>query len=236
MKSAIIGTGAVGKALMKCYKKSKLPITAKDINNKQLKNIDFLNICIPFNEKFVSTIVDYSKSIKPQCIIIHSTVECGTAEKIQQKTKIPVVSSPVRGTHDNLYKSLKTFIKYIGCSDMSIAMQVQKHYRKLGIQSKIMPCTRTVELAKLLCTSYYGLCIKWHDIIYQSSRKANINYHDILDWNASYNAGYFKLGQKQFLRPILFPPKGKIGGTCILPNLKLLKTLYSHPIIDSLLE
>lgn len=236
MNAAIVGYGTVGKALAKCYKKSKLPVVLKDKASKQIKNIDFLNICFPYSNRFVSTTINYIKKIKPQYVIIHSTVPCGTADIIKEKTKVPIISSPVRGSHDNLYRGIKTFVKYIGCTDMHAAICVQKHFKKLKIKSKILPSNKTVELAKLLCTTYYGLCIKWHELILNAASKAGVNYHDIIDWNNSYNEGYSKLDQKHFIRPVLYPPKGKIGGTCILPNIRLLKSLYSHSILDAILE
>lgn len=236
MTAAIIGNGSVGSALAKCYKKHKIPVILKDKDSKILKNITFLNICFPYTPGFIFQVIKYVKSIKPQYVIIHSTVEYGTAEKIQKKCNIPIVSSPVRGSHDNLYKGLIGFLKYIGCKDINAAVKIQKHFKSIGIKSKILPSTSTVELAKLLCTSYFGICIKWHDMAFRICKKTGINYHDIIDWNNSYNEGYSKLGQKYYVRPILQPPKGKIGGTCIVPNARLLKALYSHTILDTILE
>jgi len=40
--------------------------------------------------------------------------------------------------------------------------------------------------------------------------------------NQTYNDGYRKLGEPQFIRPVLKHMPGKIGGHCQIPNSKLL--------------
>lgn len=236
MRAGIIGAGLVGKALAKCYKKKKIKVVIKDKDSTVLSNIDFLNICIPYTEKFNSIVISYIKKIKPRYTIIHSTVPCGTADIIRSKTRSEVVSSPVRGSHNNLYQSFKTFLKYVGSNNLQSSIEVTKHFKKLGIGCKILNSNKSAELLKLFCTTYYGICIKWHESMFKICQKTGINYSDILHWNTSYNEGYSKLNQKHVTRPILTPPRGKIGGTCIIPNAKLLKKITNDKFIDILIN
>ena len=39
--------------------------------------------------------------------------------------------------------------------------------------------------------------------------------------NETYNQGYKELGKENVIRPVLFPPKGEIGGHCVVPNFNL---------------
>jgi len=236
MKAGIIGAGIVGKALAKCYKKNKIKVIIKDKDKVIMSSINFLNICIPYTKKFNSIVISYIKKIKPKYVIIHSTVPCGTADFIRRKIRCEVISSPVRGSHDNLYESLKIFLKYVGCNNTQAAVAAVKHFREIGIDCKILNSNKAAELLKLLCTTYYGICIKWHDHMFKMCQKAGINFGDITHWNLSYNAGYSKLNCKHVVRPILTPPKGKIGGTCIIPNAKLLKLFTDDKFIDILIN
>lgn len=236
MTVGIIGAGAVGRALAKCYKKKKINVIVKDKDDSNIATAELLNICIPYTKSFNSTVISYIKKIKPKYVVIHSTVPYGTADIIKSKTKCYIISSPVRGSHDNLYNGLKTFLKYVGCDNVQASVHVVKHFKKIGIDSKILNSNKAAELLKLLCTTYYGICIKWHEHMFKICQKAGINFGDVIDWNLSYNKGYGKLKQTHVIRPILTPPRGKIGGTCIIPNAKLLKLFTNDKFIDILIN
>jgi hypothetical protein len=51
-----------------------------------------------------------------------------------------------------------------------------------------------------------------------------------MKWNENYNQGYAELGETQFIRPILQPMKGKIGGHCVVNNASLLNNLITKTI------
>lgn len=237
MKVGILGYGLVGKALTKCYKRKNIDPQIYDIEMKgQLFALDVLNVCIPYTEKFIDCVIKYIKQTTPQLVIIHSTVPVGTADIIEDKTKKAIISSPVRGNHNNLFQSIKTFIKYAGCNNTQEAVKAAKHFKRLGIKCKVLTTNKSAELLKLLCTTYYGICIKWYDSMFKMCQKNKVNFGDVIDWNDSYNEGYKSLKQYNVVRPTLYPPRGKIGGTCIIPNAKLLKLNGEDKFINILLD
>ena len=239
---AIIGYGEIGESLEKCYLGKKFNIsildTGKSINTLP-EVTDILNICIPYTETFVDNVSNYILKYTPKLTIIHSTVIPETTRKIIEKTNIKtVVHSPVRGVHPRLYEGLKTFTKFIGGEDVSAIELTKIHFDALELEYEVFENSITTELAKILCTTYYGLCIAFHNDIFNLCNKFNLNYDEVATkWNSSYNDGYIKLGMQNVVRPVLYPPKdNKIGGHCVIPNASLCKTFFDSKALDYILE
>lgn len=247
MNITIIGHGEIGKSLEKCYldfkDKFSIKIIDKDYTiGDSFNECDILNICIPYyDDSFIETIVEYAKKINPKNIIIHSTVPPTTTETIANKLNEMGVNeichSPVRGVHPNLYEGLKTFVKYIGPSKGN-GKNILNHFNQLGINCEILPNSKTTELAKILCTTYYGMCIAFHNDINNLCKKYQVNFNDVATkWNTTYNNGYEKLGMKNVIRPVLYAPENeKIGGHCVVPNAKLCKKYFNLDILDYIIK
>lgn len=236
-KIGIIGHGEVGQAIAKFYKNPRI----KDLDRDDgLVGIDILHICLPLIKDFVGVVKKEIKKIKPKLTIIHSTVPPGTTKKIISglpRACRGVVHSPVRGIHPHLYEGIKTFVKYIGAADKKAAKLAEKHFKSLRIKTKTFYPSTTTELGKLLDTSYYGLCIAWHGEMKKICDKFGVDFEAaIADFNKTYNAGYKKLGMFHVIRPVLHPPKGGIGGHCIIPNAKILKKYFKSFAIDLVLK
>ena len=237
-KIGILGYGEVGKAIAKLYKKPKI----KDLNRDNgLKGVEILHICIPWSNDFLKTAKKEIKEIKPKLIIIHSTVAPGTTRKLA--LSLPkglgrmIVHSPIRGIHPHLYKGIRTFLKYIGTDNKKAGELAEKHLKSLGIKTKVFSPSIITELGKLFSTSYYGLCIVWHGEMKKICNKAGINFEKaVTDFNKTYNKGYLKLGKKNVVRPILYPPKREISGHCIIPNAKILKKYFKSKSLDLILK
>ena len=45
-----------------------------------------------------------------------------------------------------------------------------------------------------------------------------------------------KLGKKNVIRPVLFPPDKGIGGHCVVPNTEILKKYYKSQAFDLILK
>jgi hypothetical protein len=54
------------------------------------------------------------------------------------------------------------------------------------------------------------------------------------EWNQDYNDLYRELDMPQYQKFILDPPKGQIGGHCIIPNVKLLDKQYPDELLNIL--
>lgn len=238
MNIGIIGLGEVGSAMKKIIEK-KYPVFTKDQTFDTIKKnrIDVLHICIPYGTKFVKIAITAIKQYKPQLTIIESTVAPGTTDAIFNKTKTLICHSPIRGVHPNLYKGIKTFIKYIGPTTDEAGKKAKKYYQRLGLKTEIFKNARTTEIAKLMDTTYYG----WNIVFEKEMNKICIKYNIPLEeaytqWNTTYNQGYTKLKMSHVVRPVLKNVEGKIGGHCVISNCEILEKTLSNPISKSILK
>lgn len=230
LKIGILGYGEVGQAVAKLYKNPKIKDLKRDDG---LNGVEILHICIPWSEKFIEIARKQIKESRPKIAIIHSTVAPGTTKELAEKSNSMVVHSPIRGVHPHLYEGVKTFVKYIGADNKIAGELAKKHFEKFKIKTKLFLPSTTTELGKLLDTTYYGVCIAWHGEMEKICDKFGVGFEDaVTDFNKTYNEGYTKLGMSNVVRPILYPPKGEIGGHCIQPNAKILKQIYKSEALD----
>ena len=234
MKIGILGFGEVGKAISKLYDSPSI----KDLEmDDGLENSNILNICIPFSQQFVEIVSNEIAEIKPDLTIIHSSVMPGTTEAISNIIDLPIVHSPIRGVHPNLYEGIITFVKYIGSDDDKSLELAKNHLESLGLSVKLLSSSRNSEVGKLLDTTYYGIAIAWHGEMKRLCDQLDVDFDEaVTDFNKTYNLGYDKLGKKNVIRPVLYPPDGKIGGHCIIQNAKMLGQIFESSALDLLKE
>ena len=225
----ILGFGEVGQAMAKLYNNPKI----KDLNrDDNLKGVDILHICIPFNEKFVEIVKKEIQELKPKLIIVNSTVAPGTIKEIGGM----IVHSPIRGIHPELYQGIKTFVKYIGTDNEEAGNMAKEHFESLGLKVKVFMPSATTEIGKLFSTTYYGLCIAWHGEMKKICNELGIDFEQaVTDFNKTYNQGYSELGKNNVIRPILYPPE-TIGGHCVVQNTEILKKYFNSQAFDLILK
>lgn len=235
-KIGIIGYGEIGSSIAKVYESfggfDVRVIDPFQNRNDDISGAEILNICIPFIDDFVNVVKNYISQSNPKYTIIHSTVAPGTTKLVGGK----VCHSPMRGLHPNLDLGMKTFLKYIGPEDQESAKQYQEHLNILGIRSYICKDSKTTEYAKLLDTTYYGVCIAFHADVAQLCENEQVDFEEVMTlFNQSYNEGYTQLGKPNVVRPVLYPTK-KIGGHCVVPNAKILKDYMNTNSVRSILK
>jgi len=135
----------------------------------------------------------------PKLVIIHSTVAVGKTKMLYEKYG-NVVHSPMRGVHPNLFEGIKTFIKFVGADNEELGKKAAKHLNEMGIPNvKVLQSSSTTELAKLLDTTYYGLCIAYHAYAAKLCHQLGVSFGDVMtEFNTSYNEGYLNLGREMF--------------------------------------
>ena len=235
-KIGILGYGEVGRAIAKFYDSAGSPqVKIKDLKkDDDLRGVEILHICLPYSRDFIEVVKKEIREINPKLTIVHSTVAPGTVKKINGGM---IVHSPIRGVHPNLYKGIKTFVKYIGADNKKAGEMAKRHLEKLGIKTKVFMPSATTEIGKLLDTSYYGLVIAWHGEMKKICDKFKINFEEaVTEFNKTYNDGYAKLGKKNVVRPVLYPPKAGIKGHCIASNAKILKKYFKSKALDLISE
>ena len=240
MKIGIMGYGEIGKSLHRVYKDfPEFDVRIKELTwEDNFEGIEVLNVCIPFfnKEDFVKAVVEVIKKYSPKLTIIYSTVKAGTTQKVIEGTRALVVHSPVEGVHPTLYEGIKSFKKYIGYDNEEARKLAEEHFGKIGLNYVSYKNSKSTELAKLLDTTYYGVCIAYHGEMKKICDKEGVDFDIIGDWNKNYGEVYAKLGKTNVARPYLFPPTGKLGGHCVLPNAKLLKEDYDSLALDMILK
>lgn len=244
MKIGILGYGEIGRAIHKVYLNTKTPnfhVFIKDLNRDDgLHDIDVLNVSIPYNDSFnfVDAVKGVIESSDAKLTIVHSTVAVGTIRRL--KELLPnkkIVHSPCRGVHPNLYEGIKTFPKFVGSLTTEDTTYAAKHLSDIGI--KVIECenSETTELAKLLDTSYYGICIAYHGEAMKACEKFGANFEQVMTtYNQTYNQGYTQLGKGNVVRPVLSAPVGGIGGHCVVENAELLLKQFQSPALDFIIQ
>lgn len=238
-KSAIgiLGVGEVGGAIAKIFAK-KFQVLKKDLQFDEIKNtqIKVLHVCLPYTDKFEKTVMEQISTCNAKLVIIHSTVKPGTTESIFRKMKIPIVHSPVMGTHPNLEKDILSFTKIIGPIDKKSATLAAKHFKSVGIKTKVFKNSFESEIGKLLDTTYYGWNIIFAKFAWELCQKSGVDFKNVYtQFNKIYNSGYSK-SKPNVVRPVLQHQSGSIGGHCIIPNLKILKSYTKDPISKFVLK
>jgi len=211
----VIGYGEVGKAIAKVFDAFSAD---KDSNYNDMSfNVEYLHICFPYSEEFVSEVKAYQQRFKPTYTIIHSTVPVTTSRKVG------AIHSPIRGIHPNLYEGIMTFEKFLGGEDASM---VADEFRKHGLKVILFDTQEATELGKLLDTEYYRACIEFTLRAKEHCDRLGLSFHEVYTlFNETYNKGYAKLDHPEYVRPVLQPIMKEIGGHCVIPNSKLINKL-----------
>ena len=240
LKIGIIGHGEIGKSLEAVYhSKVIVPFIRDLVRDDGISDCDYLHVCIPYSTEFISIVSAYMQKNTPKVTIIHSTVPVGTTtDLIRKNPGFSVCHSPIRGLHPNLQEGIITFMIYVGTSDSCLFEKVKKLYDVLGIP-KTVNCkkTETTELAKLLDTTYYGICIAYHKEVKSLCDSLEVPFDEVMtEYNRTYNEGYSKLGKSNVVRPVLKDMPGPIGGHCVVPNAELLGRAWKSWVLDLILK
>ncbi|RDJ32172.1 MAG: hypothetical protein DWQ18_09365 [Crenarchaeota archaeon] len=228
-KDIVVGMGEIGNPLQKLLSKNEV-VLGYDINPtlmnskkfNDFKNLptSFLHICIPFTKNFFINLNELNKKFQPECIVIHSTIQPNTTKILQEKSKIPIIYSAVRGVHKRMIKDMKKYTKFYSIYKWApnstwAAKQYEKKLKKAGITPKQMTTPLTLELAKIVVdTSYYGWLITYAQLSNLIAKENNVDYDEM--WSFSDEIHKY-LGN----RPKMYP--GFIGGHCVIPNLDLIQ-------------
>ena len=249
-KDIIIGLGQVGQALKEVleskYKLDTFDIKDLDIPTQERYRI--AHICFPYNVKFIAQVQKYFRQFRPSVILIHSTLQVGTTQKIIKKLNFKsIVHTPIRGQHDQLPACIKVFTKFLGIDyplikiqDNSLSEFLQKYFKELDIHTVVYKNSRLTEMAKMLCLFQYGM----HNLVAHESKKMcdqlGLDYNKtMLFWNETYNQGYnvFRTDVRDYKRSILIPNiEDGFGRSCIIPINKMLYNQTKNPMIKQIIK
>jgi UDP-N-acetyl-D-mannosaminuronate dehydrogenase len=234
----ILGMGEVGRAI-KELAQGNFTILTKDLDHDSIHDntLDILHVCIPFTNEFIDSVVAVANKAKPKLIIINATVAPGTTRQVAAATNISCVHTPIMGIHPHLAKYQTQFTKVIGAMDDAAFEAAKKHWLDLGApQVEKFDSPEDSELAKLLCTTYYGWNIVFNKMVKRLTEKTDANFDQVYTrFSEIYNEGYAH-SLPHVRRPILKFMDGPIGGHCVIPNLKILSQAFDEASFDFMLE
>jgi len=221
--------GEVGSALFQlCEEKLKDTIKGVDKNGaidivrhrigKEDEPVDFMHVCIPWSEKFEKIVQGYMVLYEPEITIIHSTVPVGTTRRLN------AYHSPVRGVHPNMMRGLLGYVKFYA----PLNGLIQGHFESLGMNVFGCDYPEDTELLKLMSTTYYGILIAWAGEVKRMCDKNGTDWSEWEHWVRTTN--------DHTPRPLLQPPKKRIGGHCILPNSELLDKQFPSSLTKEVLK
>lgn len=242
----IVGMGNVGKALNQLIIQAELKhfqIKTWDreySSNDEAKPVDFLHICFPYSDNFIRDVLAYYKKYKAKLVIIHSTVKPGTTRELYRGS-CPVAYSPIIGPHKKLNLVMPLFTKMVAAPQKEVLSQAMEHLGVLGFRLKPVKSVEGLELGKLLSTLYFGWCIAFQKEAHKICKEQSVYDTAYNIFNRIYNENYKlleEINESNYhpIRPLLNNMPGKIGGTCIIPNAKLLEEFCPNELSEFLLR
>lgn len=239
MNHLIIGFGEVGSSLSKIILKAGHSFVSidpeKGLSLPGEQVFDVMHITFPYSENFVESVKWYLDSFSFNTCIIHSTVKVGTCDLIKDQR---VSYSYVTGRHPEMEKEMLAFRKQVASPYKPARNQAILALNAIGFTCDEHDSYREVELMKHVDTAYYGVCIAFHKFIGRASEeKYGVSAKKVVKATEIYNEGYKSLGFEQFVRPVLEPTQGKIGGHCVVPNAQmLLEDFPDESILKAIVE
>ena len=223
-KTVVLGLGEVGKPLFQVLSE-RYDVVGVDIEPVEIQGeCDVMHICYPFQiPDFVGQSVAYIQEYRPKLTIINSTVSAGTTRKIFERSNRPIAYSPVRGKHIRMKQEMLHYVKFIGGIDADASLKAAEHFQAAGMKTKILSSPEAAELAKLTETTYFGVLIAWAQEIERYCDQLGVNYDEVVSF-------FEEIG---YLPPVKYTP-GIIGGHCVMPNIALLKTVFTSDFLDAL--
>jgi len=218
----VIGLGEIGKPLKEILQKT-YPVIGRDVESVEIpKDVRGLHICYPYQGgDFVETTTSYIKQYQPELTIVHSTLIPGTMRKIFDRVGGVIVYSPVRGKHTHMHQELMHYTKFIAGSTLEAGERGAKYLIGAGFKVRQVSTFESLELAKIVETTYFGLLIAWAQEVERYSKTLGANYDESM----------FLTEEVSYLPPVVFQP-GYIGGHCVMQNIQLLETVCSSPFLD----
>jgi UDP-N-acetyl-D-mannosaminuronate dehydrogenase len=225
IKTLVVGLGEVGGPLLEIIRSSQ-EAYGIDINPPEsVPQCDIMHICFPYvdGEKFIAEAVRYIGKYRPLLTIIDSTVGPGTTRAVAEKSGADVVYSPVRGKHAKMKQDMLHYVKFVGALNPAAGQKACAHFESIGMKSRLVSTPEAAELAKLTETTYFGVLIAWAQEVERYCKEFGASYDEV-------TAFYEEI---RFFPPVKYFP-GVIGGHCVIPNIKILKTTFDSQLLKAI--
>jgi UDP-N-acetyl-D-mannosaminuronate dehydrogenase len=218
----VVGLGEIGKPLKEVLEQA-YPVIGRDIDPVEIPGkIRVLHVCYPYQVgDFVETTVNYIKEYQPELTIVHSTLVPGTMLKIFDRVGGLVAYSPIRGKHTRMRQELMHYTKFIAGATPEAGERGMEYLVGAGFKIRQVSGCESLELAKIIETTYFGLLIAWAQEVERYCAALGANYDEAMMLTEEVN----------YLPPVIFQP-GYIGGHCVISNIHLLEKVCPSPFLD----
>jgi UDP-N-acetyl-D-mannosaminuronate dehydrogenase len=119
-------------------------------------------------------------------------------------------------------EELRQYIKFIGAINPEDGRRAAEHFTRIGMKTKVLGTPEASELAKLTETTYFGVLISWAQEVERYCKHYGASYDEVVSF-------YEEI---KFFPPVKYTP-GFIGGHCVMPNIKILKSLLKSGLLDA---
>lgn len=235
MNQIVIGMGEIGRAVYEVVRHHRDYETFMLDLKPEFKMPDkaeVMHICFPYSKAFVKQVHDYMDVFNPDHVAVYSTVPVGTTKKLSPFT----VHSPVEGKHPDLELSIRQMVRWVGANDFSEGQFFQGFFETVGPRVRVVHNSDFTEFLKLRSTSKYGINLVWADYEHRVAESIEMPWELLKEFDHDYNKLYSNLGLPQFSRYLLDPPRGEIGGHCVVPNAKLLNEQHPSDLLGKIIE
>ena len=235
-KVLIIGLGEVGKPFYEIACESSLNVYGYDVDSSlsispidDIPSPDILHIAFPCKtqKQFQAHVLDYVERFSPNIVFVHSSIPPLTTKMLQDKLSVPVVYSPVRGKHPNIKPHLKFWTKWCSSYDKEAIGPAKQHLTSLGFNVRVSSSPVSLEIAKLWETAYRAILISSWQELHRICNKLDADIGDVSEFAQEVHNTLKD-------RPVLYPDY--IGGHCLIPNTKLLTSVYPSKLLEFVLE
>lgn len=217
----VVGLGEVGRPLLQVLGAAHTAF-GRDVADRAFHGVQILHVCFPFGPEFIAAAARYVARYRPGVVVVNSTVVPGTTRAVQERTATPAVYSPVRGKHERMAEELRRYRKFVAGPSVEAVAMVEDHFAAAQVVTERMSSPESLELAKLLETSYFGVLVGWAQEMDRFAAATGADYAEM--------AGFFD--EIDFFPPVTFEP-GYIGGHCVMPNLDLLERVRRSPFVEA---
>lgn len=195
LKISIIGFGVVGKAI-KEYFENRADIFIYDpeykesCDKKTACNCDIAFVCVPTPRKEddscdISIVEDVISWLKIPLIIVKSTVEPGTVDRLKQKYNKKIIFSPEYTSESKYYNPIMRKIEdhpfmILGGTEEEVGMIKDVFVEISGPLVEIFSCSaKEAELIKYFENTFFTVKVGFSNEMREICERAGVDYHKV---------------------------------------------------------
>ena len=190
----IVGFGVVGKAMAEMlggyYNIEIFDKNMAEANQKEINRCDLAIVCVPTpaekdNSCDISIVEECISWIKTPVILIKSTIEIGTTDKLRKSSGKRIVFSPeyiaetqYDTSHRFMSKSVSTPFLTLGGDEDDCSYVADLFTPVIGPEKRInIVSAKEAELAKYMENTFIALKVAFMNECYDIAKKLNINWY-----------------------------------------------------------